>query len=187
VSTLLPYAFDFTATTIRPLLDNINVGELAEASRLLLATQGYAQRLLSRRYNAPVGFEFARRLTWDYTDHGFLIDAEEVERMRSEMQQQNLITSGVDPLVDTDAQVDQILDPIVSLMRGRIAIGTVKEIDSQNKQSKGDSREVSQATIVSTPVEAQPGIASRFAGDETGQSSPPLRLPLCAQTSPKKS
>jgi len=123
---LLPIAFDFATDITKPLLENIDAVHFTQMSRILKVSEEYAVRLLQRRYPEAVAGSLARHLTQNYPEHGFLIDAEEDERIRSSLRE--LGVGEIAPLVETaDAETDGILDSIVSQLDDLVAIGILKE------------------------------------------------------------
>jgi len=126
---LLPIAFDFATDITRPLLQNIDAVHFTQMSRLLKVSEEYAVRLLQRRYPQAIAVQFGRHLTQNYPEHGFLIDADEDERIRSSFRELGL--GEATPLAETaDPTVDGMLDSIVSQLDGLdglVAIGTLKE------------------------------------------------------------
>jgi len=78
-STLLPLALEFTASMMNPVLEQIKTVHYAKQSRLLKVAEEYALRLLRPAYGPERALDIARHLVNDYTEHGFVIDREEVD------------------------------------------------------------------------------------------------------------
>lgn len=123
---LLPIAFDFATDIARPLLENIDAVHFTQMSRLLKVSEEYAARLLQRRYSNIIAAQFARHLTQNYSEHGFLIDAEEEERIRLSFRELGL--GETVPLVETATpEMDEILDLLVPKLDELVAIGTLEK------------------------------------------------------------
>lgn len=76
--TLLPMVLHFVAEMNRPLVEKIDTIHYTQLSRILKVAEEYALRLLSRAgYPRGMAQMVARRLVHQYSEHGFVIDAEE--------------------------------------------------------------------------------------------------------------
>jgi Serine dehydrogenase proteinase len=81
VETILPHALEFTATIMRPLLENVDVVHYTQRARLLKVAEEYAIRLLRSEYPKETAENIARTLVEKYPQHDFVIDAEELIRI----------------------------------------------------------------------------------------------------------
>lgn len=79
VETLLPFALDYTANMMAPLLNKIDVVEYTKMSRILKVAEEYAARLLLQSQNREDAERIARHLVEHYPDHPFFIAPEEAE------------------------------------------------------------------------------------------------------------
>ena len=77
ISAVLPYAIEFTASIVRPLMENIDVVKYSEMSRLLKIGEEYAKRLLIPKYGKNMAAEISRKLVSNYPEHRFVIDVVE--------------------------------------------------------------------------------------------------------------
>jgi hypothetical protein len=77
IDTLLPTATHFVAEMMAPLFDKIDAVDFTKNARVLKVAQDYAIRLLRRKYDRDTAEDIASHLTTQYSDHGFVIDAEE--------------------------------------------------------------------------------------------------------------
>ena len=81
----IPYAIEHAqplfAAIVSPLYSQVDPHELGNAGRSLATSEEYAMRVMERwgysDQNEMKRWEIARRLTWDYPTHGFVIDLKE--------------------------------------------------------------------------------------------------------------
>jgi len=74
ISTVLPYAIDFTTSLVSPLMNNVDVIKYTEMSRILKVGEEYAIRLLVPKYGDSEARSIAEALVSNYPEHGFVID-----------------------------------------------------------------------------------------------------------------
>ena len=83
----IPYAIEHAqplfAAIVSPLYSQVDPHELGEAGRSLALSEEYAMRVMGRWGYSEIEDiarrAIARRLTWDYPTHGFVIDLEEAQ------------------------------------------------------------------------------------------------------------
>ena len=81
----IPYAIEHASplfgAIVSPLFSQVDPHELGDAGRALQISERYAERIMKRWGYANIGDEdrqeIARRLTWDYPSHGYVIDLDE--------------------------------------------------------------------------------------------------------------
>jgi len=116
ISTLLPLSLDYICGLLKPIFEKIDVVHYTRSSRVLLAAEEYATRLLSGRYSKKRAAVIARHLTEMYPEHGFSIDIEEAKRIDA-----NLV-------VAPSEEQDAIMKKIVEYLESDITIiGTIEE------------------------------------------------------------
>ena len=79
--TVLPHVLHFVAEFMRPLLDKIDTVHYTQRSRVLKVAEDYAVRLLAPRYDAETSQEIAKHLVNNYSEHGFVLDTNEVRTL----------------------------------------------------------------------------------------------------------
>ncbi len=85
VDTLLPLASHFVAEMMQPLFDKIDTVNYTGMARILKVAQDYAEQLLERRgLNSEQAESIADKLTNAYSEHGYVIDYEELRRVKIE-------------------------------------------------------------------------------------------------------
>ena len=85
----IPYAIEHAqplfAAVLSPLYSQVDPHELGEAGRSLAISEEYAVRVMERwgyaEIMADTRWQIARRLTWDYPTHGFVIDLTEAQQV----------------------------------------------------------------------------------------------------------
>lgn len=77
----IPHALEFIAGVYRPLMAKLDAVRYSQRSRQLRVGEDYLVRLLLRRYEPMIAASIARHLVNDYSDHNFLIDHDELERL----------------------------------------------------------------------------------------------------------
>lgn len=81
VTTVLPHALSFAASTVRPLLEKVDVVKYTEMSRILKVGEEYASRLMEKKYGVTKSKAIAARLVSEYPEHGFVIDHTEASKI----------------------------------------------------------------------------------------------------------
>ncbi len=85
----IPYAIEHAqplfAAIVSPLYSRVDLHELGEAGRSLAISEDYAVRVMERWGYSEIGNDerrqIARRLTWGYPTHGFVIDLTEAQQV----------------------------------------------------------------------------------------------------------
>lgn len=80
VETLLPIVTKFVSDTMAPLLDKIDTVHYSQQSRVLKVAEDYAVRLMLPRMAREDAEYCARHFVNHYSEHGFVIDAEEANQ-----------------------------------------------------------------------------------------------------------
>ena len=75
---LLPHVLNHVAGLLKPMLEKIDAVEYVRKSRSLKVAEDYAARLMRTRYGIKKGRDIARRIIENYSDHGFVVDRDEV-------------------------------------------------------------------------------------------------------------
>jgi hypothetical protein len=123
IDKLMPLIMTFTAQTIAPLLDKIDIVHYAERARVLKIAEENATRLLASFH--PDAEAVARKLVNAYPAHDFVIGREELDK-----------------LLGTESASDDVLDSLMDLedylttQRSTVAIGRIVE-----KSDRGDRNE----------------------------------------------
>lgn len=81
VKSLLPLVIPYVTGLTRPLLEKVDVVRYTRKARALKVAEMYAERLLNVRHTRPQAKRLSTALAWDYPDHGFVIDIEELGRL----------------------------------------------------------------------------------------------------------
>ncbi len=116
ISTLLPLSLNYICGLLKPIFEKIDVVHYTRSSRVLLAAEEYAARLLSGKYSKKRAEEIARHLTEMYPEHGFSINIEEAERIDADL------------VVVPSEEQDAIMKKIVEYLESDInIIGTIEE------------------------------------------------------------
>ena len=85
----IPYAIEHAqplfAAIVSPLYSQVDPHELGESGRSLATSEEYAMRVMERWSYPEIEdadrWQIARRLTWDYPTHGFVIDLTEAKQI----------------------------------------------------------------------------------------------------------
>lgn len=80
VQTLLPLALNFVAQSMAPLMEKIDAVHYTQQARVLKVAEDYAVRLLEANYESDSAERIAHELVHGYSEHGFVIDVEEIEQ-----------------------------------------------------------------------------------------------------------
>lgn len=81
IETLLPVVSHFVAEMMAPLFDKVDAVDFTKNARMLKVAQDYAVRLLRNRLGQERAEHIASALTNEYSEHGFVIDADEAARV----------------------------------------------------------------------------------------------------------
>lgn len=81
VDAVLPLVLNYTATLMRPLLENVDVVQFTQRARLLKVAEEYATRLLEPTYGAELAQAIAMQLVQNYPEHDFFLDADEARSL----------------------------------------------------------------------------------------------------------
>jgi hypothetical protein len=127
IETLLPIATKFVAEMMRPLFEKIDTVHYTKMARILKVAQDYAERLLGQRMPHDEAQGIAQTLTQAYAEHGFVIDAEELDRIGLELGE----------LSENVANIIDPLAPFLQALQGNY-IGLLKEVSNaqENKQQE---------------------------------------------------
>jgi len=116
VDTLLPVATNFVAEMMRPLFDKIDTVHYTGMARALKVAQDYAERLLSAvGTDATDAKTIAERLTTAYSDHGYVVDCDEMKRI------------GMQNVEEADSNIEGILETLAFMECNSTIIGPLKE------------------------------------------------------------
>lgn len=115
VDTLLPTVMRFVSDLMNPLLDKIDTIHYTQYSRVLKVAEDYATRLLEPRYTEEQAKHIARRLVNNYSEHGFVLDKDEVGEM----------LTLTEPSPDVQSLVDTLED-VLTFDRSLMAIGRIQ-------------------------------------------------------------
>jgi len=116
VDTLLPVATGFVAEMMRPLFDKIDTVHYTGMARALKVAQDYAERLLSAVGTDPSDAKvIAERLTTAYSDHGYVVDCDEMRRI------------GVQNVEEANGEIEGILEALAFMECNSTIIGPLKE------------------------------------------------------------
>ena len=121
VDYLLPISLDYTASILKPLVENIDAVNYTRMSRVLRVAEQYAVRLLSanHRYSPEEASNIARRLVEMYSEHGFVIDSDEARGIGLKIQ-------------TLPQELSEIFEALIPHFgTGEPLIGQFKEIESE--------------------------------------------------------
>ncbi|MEX0939158.1 MAG: hypothetical protein WDZ59_14955 [Pirellulales bacterium] len=125
VDRLLPEAMSFVDNFVRPLMESIDTTRWTEMSRVLKVGEDYTIRLLKRKYPTQLAESIARELASKYTEHGFVIDAEELEDLAQRLHldiKAPLALAADDPTI-MNGKVEPIFEKINPFLHKLTAIG----------------------------------------------------------------
>lgn len=120
VETILPLVMRFITDMTTPLVEKIDTVYYTQMSRILKVAEAYAIRLLKHYYPAATAEKIARSLVEQYPEHGFVIDAEELN------------DTGIKNKEVSDEQAAIMEKLLPHLRRGPI-IGGLKENSNEEK------------------------------------------------------
>lgn len=118
IETALPQALHFVSEMMRPLLEQVDVIEYTQMSRVLKVAEEYAVRLLEKNHSQYDAEIIARHLVEYYPEHGFFIDADEAKNISL-------------PITKPTGKVDKLLDEMyhyLTLERPTI-LGKLRKIE----------------------------------------------------------
>jgi hypothetical protein len=116
VETLLPIATHFVAEMLQPLFDKIDTVNYTGMARTLKVAQDYAERLLERKgLDHDTASEIADRLTNSYSEHGYAIDCEEMNRI------------GLKNVEEAKGNVAQIIEEMAFIESDSTILGPLKK------------------------------------------------------------
>ncbi len=109
VDTLMPMVLRFITDMTRPMFEKIDAVHYTQMARALKVTEDYAVRLLRPTYSLQEAQRIARHLVQSYSEHAFVIDAEEAnsfgfKTMELSSDQRNSVDTLL-PILDTDLTV----------------------------------------------------------------------------------
>jgi len=124
VDSLLPLSLEYTASILKPLIENIDAVHYTRMSRVLRVAEQYAIRLLSanHKYTDEDASRIAGRLVEKYSEHGFVIDTDEARDI-------GLM------VLDLPQKLSSIFDSLIPhLSTGEPLIGHFKEIENERPE-----------------------------------------------------
>jgi hypothetical protein len=117
VETLLPLATHFVAEMMQPLFDKIDTVYFTGVARNLKVAQDYAQRLLENRgLNARKAESIADKLTNAYSEHGYIIDCNELKCI------------GIDNAEEARGDIADIIENMAFMASKSVMLGPLEEI-----------------------------------------------------------
>lgn len=122
VDTTLPNVLKFVSDMMRPMFESIDVVHFTQRARALKVAEDYAIRLLRPRYSRDEAERIGRRLVSAYSEHGFVIDAEETEDFGGPELPARIKT--VAPTVEQA----RVMDSLVPSLGQKTILGRIQEI-----------------------------------------------------------
>jgi len=122
VDTVVPQVLKFVSDMMRPMFENIDVVHFTQRARALKVTEDYAARLLRATYSRSEAETIARRLVSAYSEHGFVIDAEEAADFGGPDVQAKIETES-----PTENQAE-LMDSLVPLLGQQTILGRLQEV-----------------------------------------------------------
>lgn len=117
VDTLLPLASHFVAEMMQPLFDKIDTVNYTGMARILKVAQDYAQQLLEKRgLDSKDSESIADKLTNTYSEHGYVIDCDELKRI------------GIKNVKEASGTLAQIIEDMVFMGSESTMLGPLEEI-----------------------------------------------------------
>ncbi|MDI6448047.1 SDH family Clp fold serine proteinase [Anaerobaca lacustris] len=117
LDTLLPVVTHFVSEMMRPLFERIDTVNYTAMARALKVAQDYAERLLEATgLGTKQAKEIAERLTTAYSEHGYVLDCEELNRI------------GMGNVQEATGEAGSILERLAFLERGSTMLGPLKEV-----------------------------------------------------------
>lgn len=124
VDTVIPQVLKFVSDMMRPMFENIDVVHFTQRARTLKVTEDYAIRLLRPAYSRDEAERIGRRLVSAYSDHGFIIDAEEASDFGGPEVQAKIKT--IAPTSDQAA----LMDSLMPLLGQQTILGRLQEVQT---------------------------------------------------------
>jgi hypothetical protein len=125
---LLPFALEYVATLLKPLLEKVDTTDYARKSRDLKVAEEYAARLMRKTYGFAKSKAIARRLVQNYPTHGFVIDREEITANESQEDSDNAFGLGL-RVTNAAPEVQQIMDDMLPYLDAVTAVGRIEEVN----------------------------------------------------------
>ncbi|MDO8431420.1 MAG: hypothetical protein Q7S58_03320 [Candidatus Binatus sp.] len=122
LSTLFPMTMKFTADTVRPLFERVDVVRYTQMSRILKVAEEYAVRLLLNKYTRKEAEAIASHLVEKYPEHRFSIYLSEIARISTELG----LTRDLATQASTEQQ--QIFDKMLPFLGQFTAVGPLLEV-----------------------------------------------------------
>jgi hypothetical protein len=129
---LLPFALDYVAKLLRPLLEKVDTVEYSRKSRDLKTAEEYAARLMRSRYGFERGREIARKLIEDYPSHGFVVDRDEAvahDSLEDDENPDDEFGLGLE-VVPAARNLQRLFDEMIPYLDEITAIGRLEEVDN---------------------------------------------------------
>ena len=123
---LLPFALNYVAALLKPLLEKVDTTDYARKSRDLKVAEEYAARLMRNTYGFAKSKNIARRLVQNYPAHGFVIDRIEVMAQDSQDDSENAFGLGL-RAKPAAQNVQAIMDAMIPFLDSVCAIGRIEE------------------------------------------------------------
>jgi len=122
VDTTIPQTLKFVSDMMRPMFESIDVVHFTQRARALKVTEDYAVRLLRPVYPRDEAERIASRLVSAYSEHGFVIDAEEAEDFGGQDVRAQIKT--VKPTSDQAS----LMDSLVPILGQQTILGRLQEV-----------------------------------------------------------
>jgi len=117
LDTLLPVVTHFVSEMMRPLFEKIDTVNYTGMARALKVAQDYAERLLETAgMNPRAAKQIAERLTTAYSEHGYVLDCNELNRI------------GMKNVEEADGALGDVLEQLAFMGRGKTMLGPLKEV-----------------------------------------------------------
>lgn len=132
IETVLPYATEIVTQTMRPVMEKVDTKLYTKRSRQLKEGEDYATRLLRHRYHPAAAGIIAQSFVNNYSDHAYIIDAEEAARIVRGAQDsvEGLVADPLSPLTTPlNSKLCHILNRLRPLMEDVTAIGLFHEME----------------------------------------------------------
>jgi hypothetical protein len=122
VDTTIPQVLKFVSDMMRPMFESIDVVHFTQRARALKVTEDYAVRLLRSEYPREEAERIASRLVSAYSEHGFVIDAEEAEDFGGPE-----VRAQIKTVKPTPDQVS-LMDSLVPVLGHQTILGRLQEV-----------------------------------------------------------
>jgi len=117
LDTLLPVVTHFVSEMMRPLFEKIDTVNYTGMARALKVAQDYAERLLETAgMNQRDAKQIAERLTTAYSEHGYVLDCNELNHI------------GMKNVEEADGELGDVLEQLAFMGRGSTMLGPLKEV-----------------------------------------------------------